>query len=107
MWLSGIWMLVTSCALATPYLAAFDAANAKIGVKRSRQKKQKAPISSQMMDNADPQWRVDDVCTTAVHGNTTLGVAVGQRRCVADQIQVQADVTRAIERVQLCQDPHT
>ena len=36
----------------------------------------------------------------------TLGVAVGPRQCVKDQLLAKADVIRAVhERLQLCQDP--
>ena len=46
--------------------------------------------------------------TTAARGSITLGVAVGPRQCVADQLLAKADVIRAMhEREQLCQDPRT
>ena len=45
---------------------------------------------------------------TAVHGNVTLGVAVGLREYVADQLLAKADVIRAMhQRAQPCQDPQT
>ena len=41
-------------------------------------------------------------------GSITLGVAVGLRQFIADQLLAKAYVTRAVhERVQLCQDPQT
>ena len=46
--------------------------------------------------------------STAVHGHVTLGVAVGLRQYIADQLLAKADVICAMrERVQLCQDPQT
>ena len=59
------------------------------------------------------QWRIRDVqnmakVPTAIAGSTTLGVAVGPRQYIVDQLWAEADVIRAIhERVQLCQDPQT
>ena len=45
---------------------------------------------------------------TAVHGNVTLGVAVGPRQKIADHLLAKADVIRSMhERVQLCQDLQT
>ena len=41
-------------------------------------------------------------------GSTTLGVAIGPRQIIADQLLAKADVIRAMhEGVQLCQDPQT
>ena len=45
------------------------------------------------------EWRVADVrnlatVATALHGNTTVGVMVGPRPCVADQLQAKAQGTR-------------
>ena len=46
--------------------------------------------------------------STAASGCNTLGVAVGPRQFVAEQLLAEADVIRAMhERVQLCQDPQT
>ena len=61
------------------------------------------------LDNADPEWRVTDVraqaaVATTTHCNSTLGVAVGPRQHVADQLLANANVTRAM---QLCQAPQT
>ena len=45
---------------------------------------------------------------TVSAGSTTLGVAVGPRQFIVDQLFAKADVIRAThERVQLCQDPQT
>ena len=46
--------------------------------------------------------------SSVVVGSATLGVAVGHRECIADQLMAKADVIRAThERVQLCQDYQT
>ena len=46
--------------------------------------------------------------STVTEGSTTLGVAVGYRQFITDQLLGKADVIRAMhERVQLCQDPQT
>ena len=102
--ISGMWMAVTSCVTlrwSSLRLAVLDAANAQIGAERNRQKTEVTDCVPDL-DNADREWRV----ATAVHGNTTLGVAVGPRRCVADQRRAEADITRAMhERVRLCHVP--
>ena len=65
------------------------------------------------VDNTSFDWKISKVRTLAtfditVHGNITLGVAVGPRRCIADQPSAKVDVIRAMhERVQLCQDAQT
>ena len=52
--------------------------------------------------------RTGRTVTTAVYGHTALGVALGPRQCVADQLLANANVIRARhERVQLCQDLQT
>ena len=62
---------------------------------------------------APPDWKIDDVqkmatVFTASAGGITLGVAVGPRQFIADQLSAKADVIRAMhERGQLCQDPQT
>ena len=62
---------------------------------------------------APPERKIDDVqkmatVSTVTAGNTTLGVAVGPRQFIADQLLAKADVIRAMhERVQLCQDRQT
>ena len=63
------------------------------------------------LDVAPPEWRIGDVRSLAktsfvTAGSNTLGVAVGSRQFITDQLLSKADVIRAIhERVQLCQDP--
>ena len=65
------------------------------------------------LDDTDPEWKITEVralgtVATALHGCSTLGVAVGPRRCIADQLLAKAAVIRAMhERVQPCQDPQT
>ena len=61
--------------------------------------------------NAAPlEWKIDDVrslasVSTAAAGSNTLGVAVGPRQFITDQLLAKADVIRAMhERVQ---DPQT
>ena len=62
------------------------------------------------LDAAPPERKIDDVKKmTAVSivtaGSATLGVAVGPRQFIADQLLANADVIRAMhENVQLCQD---
>ena len=87
------------------HLQAFDTVNAEIGADRNPH------VSG--LDTAPPEWKRNDVrpmasVSTAVHGNITLGIAVGPRQCVTDQLLAKADVKRAVhERVQLCQNPQT
>ena len=65
------------------------------------------------LDTAPPEWRIHDVqsmgkVSTFPLGSITLGVAVGPRQYIADQLLGKADFIRAMhERVQLCQDPQT
>ena len=65
------------------------------------------------LNAAPPEWKVDDVqklamLSTVSNGRTSLGVAVGPRQFIADQLLAKADVIRAMhERVQLCQGPQT
>ena len=56
------------------------------------------------------QHTLDEVRTsatvdTADRGNITIGVALGPRRCIADQLLAKVDVIQAVrERIQLCQE---
>ena len=65
------------------------------------------------LDAAPPEWKIGDVRSVAkssavIDGRITLGVAVGARQFVTDQLLSKAEVIRAMrERVQLCQDPQT
>ena len=94
------------------YLQEFDDANAKVGAERN-------PLRAEVInylpnvDAAPSEWKVNDLCllasvSTVACGSNTLGVAVGPRQILADQLLANADVVRAMhERVQLCQDPET
>ena len=93
--------------LVLPYLQAFDTANAEIGAERNPQKTEVIHYVKDL-DAAHLEWRVNDVrpsafVSTTAHGNVTLGVAVGPRQFVADQLLVKTDAIRAMhECVQLC-----
>ena len=98
--ISGKWTTVTSCAAQSWFLHEFDVANARVGAERN-------PLKTEVtnnvndMDAAPPELAVTD-------GSITLGVAVGSRQFITDQLLSKADVIRAMhERVQLCQDPQT
>ena len=66
-----------------------------------------------VLDAAPPERRIGDVRNVAkasavTDGSITLGVAVGSRQLIADQLLGKADVIRAMhERVQRCHDPQT
>ena len=56
----------------------------------------------------DCPLRTQFTVSAATAGSTTLGVAVGPRQLIADQLLAKAFVIRAMhERAQLCQDPQT
>ena len=56
----------------------------------------------------DCPLRTQFTVSAATAGSTTLGVAVGPRQLIADQLLAKAYVIRAMhERAQLCQDPQT
>ena len=99
-------ILVPSC------LQEFGVANAKVGAERKPQKTEVIHHVNDL-DAAPPEWRNGDVrdmaqVPTATSGSITLGVAVGPRQFMAEQIIAKADVIRVMnERVQLCQDPQT
>ena len=96
--------------LVLPFLHAFDVAKARVGAEWNHQKTE-VIYDVNDLDAAPPEWRIGDVWsltkTSAVaDGSITLGVAVGSRQFIADQLLSKADVIRAVrERVQLCQDP--
>ena len=98
--------------LVPAYSQDFDDANAKVGAERHPQKTGVIYYVNDL-GAAPPEWRVDDVQNMAkvsavTAGTITLGVGVGPRRFIADQLLAKADVSRAMhERVQLCQDPQT
>ena len=98
--------------LVLPFLQDFDVANARVGAERN-------PLKTEViffvndLDAAPLEWNIGDVRRLAktyavTGGSITLGVAVGSRQFVTDQLLSKADVIRAMhERVQLCQDPQT
>ena len=98
--------------LVPSHLQEFDVANAKVGAERNPQKTEVIYCVNDL-GAAPPEWRTGDVqnmakVSTVAAGSITLGVAVGPRQYIADQLLAKADVSRAVhERVQLCQDPQT
>ena len=98
--------------LVLPSLQDLDVANTRLGAERN-------PLKTEViyyvkdLDAAPPEWIIGDVRslakTSAVSdGSITLGVAVGSRQFIADQLLSKADVIRAMhERVELLQDPQT
>ena len=90
------------------YLHEFDHANNEVGAERNPQKTEVIYYVEDL--NAAPaEWKLDDVrklatVSTVTAGSTALGVAVGPRQFIADQLSAKADDIRAMhERVQLCQ----
>ena len=66
-----------------PFVQAFDTADAKIGAERNQQKTEVICHVADL-DAAPLEWKLASV-STAVHGNITLGVAVGNAcSCVQD-----------------------
>ena len=58
------------------------------------------------------EWRLEDLqnvakVSTGTAGSITLGVAVGPRHFIADQLSAKADVIPTQDGDQLCQDPQT
>ena len=99
--------------LVLPFLQDFDVANARVGAERN-------PLKTEViyhvndLDASPPEWKNGDVRSATCKksaltaGSITLGVAVGSRQFITDQLLSKADVIRAMhERVQLCQDPQT
>ena len=112
---SGTKMMETSCVTLRwcfPFLQAFDVADAEIGADRNQQRTEVICCVSDL-DTTPPDWEISEVrplafVDTAVRGNITLGVAVGPRCCVTDQLLAEADIIQAVrELVQLCQDLQT
>ena len=98
--------------LVPSFLQEFDVANARVGAERNPQKTEVINYVNGL-DAAPPEWRIRDVqntakVTTVTEGCITLGVAVGPRQHIADQLLAKADVIRAMhQRVQQCQDRQT
>ena len=91
-------ILVPSC------LQEIDDANAKVGAERNPQKTQVIYYVSDL-EAAPLEWRIHEVqnmakVSTVTAGSLTLGVSVGRRQHIADQLLTKADVIRAMhERV--------
>ena len=94
------------------FLQDFDVANARVGAERNPLKTE-AIYFVDDLDASPPEWKIGDgrslAKTSAVTDSSfTLGVAVGSRQFIADQLLSKANVIRAMHgRVQLCQDPQT
>ena len=94
------------------FLHELDDANAKVGAERTPQKTEVIYFVDDL-GAAPLDWKNDEVqkmaaVSTVTAGSVTLGVAVGRRQFITDQLLAKADVIRALhERVQLCQDPQT
>ena len=90
--------------LVLPFPQDFDVANDRVGAERK-------PLKTEViydvndLDAAPPECRIGDVPSLAktsvvTDGSITLGVAVGSRPLIADQLLSKADVIRAVhERV--------
>ena len=100
---NGTWMTVTLCVTQSwcyLFLRGFDVANAKVGAERN-------PLKIEVIHNVNDlaAERIRDVQSTAkistvTAGSNTLGVAVGPRQYIMDQLLGKAD--RAMhEHVQL------
>ena len=83
-------------------------ANAIVGAERTPQN---TKVIHDVLDlDAAPSDYVRPVASvaTAGHGHITLGIVVGPRRCITDQLLAKADVIGAMHaRIQQCQEPQT
>ena len=95
-----------------PTCTNFDDANDKVGAECNPQSTEVIYYVADL-DTAPLDWKIDEVrklasVSTVAAGSTTLGVAVGPRQFIVDQLLFKADVIQAMrERVQLCQGPRT
>ena len=112
--LADLWYMDDGDTLCHPilvptYMLEFDVANAKVGAERNPLKTEVISYVNDL-NAASPEWRIRDVqnvtkVSTAIARSIPLGVHVGPRHFIADQLLAKADVIRAMhERVQLCQD---
>ena len=98
------WCFFTCKSLAPPTLKLEQSENNRI---------QKSSTTSQTWAQLFLIGNVNEIrplvsVDSAVHRNTTLGVAMGPRRWVTDQLLAKAGVIWAVrDRVPLCQDPQT
>ena len=84
--LADLWYPI----LVPSYLQKFDDAKAKVGAERNPQKTEVIHHVNDL-GAAPPEWRIGDLRNTAktsavTDGSTTLGVAVGSRQFIADQL---------------------
>ena len=96
--------------LVLSFLQDFEVANARVGAERNPLKTEVSYCVDDL-DAAPLEWSIGDVrsiakVSTVTAGSITLGVAVGPRKYIADQLLCIAVVIRALhERVQPCQNP--
>ena len=88
--------------LVLPFLQDFDVANAGVGAERNPLKTE-VIYNVNALDAAPPEWNIGDgrslAKTSAVTGGSiTLGVAVGSRQFVTDQLLSKAEVIRAMHQ---------
>ena len=99
-WYMGDGDIMCHPILVLPFLQDFDIANARVSAEQS-------PLKTEViyhvndLDAAPPEWRSGDVRSVAktsavTDGGITLGVAVGFRQFIADQLLSEVDVVRAI-----------
>ena len=77
------------------FLQEFDVANARVGAERNP-KNTEVICYVNDLDAAPPEWRIRDVrslakVTTVTDGCITLGVSVGPRQHIADQLLAKAE----------------
>ena len=107
---NAVWMTVISCVTQSWCYHFFG--TSRVGAGRNPLKKE-AICCVNDLDAAPLEWEIGDVRSLAetsavTAGSITLGVAVGSRQFITDQLQSKADVVRAMhERVWLCQDSQT
>ena len=84
-----------------PFVQDFEVANARVGAERN-------PLKTEVtyyvddLDAAPPKWKIGNVrslaeTSAATDGSITLGVAVGSRQFITDQLLSKADVIRAMQ----------
>ena len=102
----GAWMMVTSCI--TRSWCRHTCTNSMEQNETHRNRKSFSTWTTWVRHLLSEALMTCGAWPQRLHGSTTLGVAVGPRQFIVDQLLDQADVIRAMhERVQLCQDPQT
>ena len=103
---NGIWMMATSYVTQHWYCPTYKRSTPltlKWGQNETK-RKQKSSTTSQtwtqlLLSGKSTTFDIS-LCTTAVHENVTLGLAVGPRQCVTDQLLAKAEVIGAMhERI--------